>query len=177
MTRLAALFFCCVPAFASSPFKQSLTQKTNVYVKDGLFIGGVAGQGASLLNVRRSFSKAANLERVIVDLGDKDAKPSGKNMSYFQASMDSAHTRVILDLAQLRMTMVSEQRVRQAFKNSPFVASVEFTLDPEDKAGTIILNLKQPMQLEVFELLAAKKPARVVMDLKPIKTNRGKDLF
>ena len=163
--------------FASSPFKQSLAQKTNAYVKDGLFIGGSAGSGSSLLAVRRNFSKKANIERIIIDLGNKDAKPAGKNMSYYQASMDAQHNRVILDLAQLKLTLVSEQKLKQVFKDSPFVASVEFTLDPEDQAGTIVLNLKRPMQLEVFNLLSTPKPARIVMDLTPAKVSKIKDRF
>ena len=83
----------------------------------------------------------------------------------------------MLDLTQLKISMVSEQKIRDTFKKSPFVASVEFTLDPEDKAGTIVLNLKQPMRLEVFELLDSRKPARIVMDLTPLKPTRLKGQF
>ena len=46
------------------------------------------------------------------------------------------------------------------------MASVSLTLDPEDKAGTMVLYLKKPARLEVFQLLSKKKPARVVLDLK-----------
>lgn len=156
-------------AFASSPYKQSLTVKKSAYLQDGTFTGGKAGAGSTLLGVRRAFSKKAMIERVIVDLGDKDAKPSGTEPGYFQASVDAENNRVVLDLAQLRMSAVSEQKLKEIFKQSPFVASVEFTLDPEDKAGTMVLNLKRPMQLEVFQLLDRKKSARVVMDLTPAR--------
>jgi hypothetical protein len=155
--------------WASSPFKRSLTQKSGIYLADGLFTGGKAGGGSSLLGIRRAFSAKAELERVIIDLGDADGKPAGKRLGYFQASVDAGQKRVILDLAQLRMSKLSEAQVQGIFKGSPFVASVEFTLDPEDKAGTMVLNLKRPARLEVFELLDARKPGRIVMDIIPSK--------
>jgi hypothetical protein len=161
-------------AMASSPFKQSLTMKKNHYLADGLFIGGKAGNGSSLLGLRRAFSAKAALERVIVDLGDGDGKPAGKHLGYFQASVDAGQNRVVLDLAQLKLSKISEQQIKGLFKDSPYVASVEFTLDPEDKAGTMVLNLKRPMQLEVFELLDSRKPGRVVLDLTPARTTRMK---
>lgn len=161
-------------AGASTPYKQTLDVKKNNYLSDGVFIGGKAGAGASLLGLRRTFSAKAQIERVIVDMGDKEAKPAGKNIGYFQASVDAKQNRVILDLAQLRVSMISEQKIREIFKASPYVKSVEFTLDPEDKAGSLVLDLKRPMRLEVFELLNGHKPARLVMDLSPAKVTNMK---
>jgi hypothetical protein len=160
--------------FAATPFKRSLTQKKNSYMKDGVFIGGKAGNGTTLLGVRRAFSNKAHLERVIVDVADNEGKAPGAALGYFQASVDAKQNRVILDLAQLKQSRVSEQKIKDMFKASPFVASVEFTLDPEDKAGTMVLNLKRPMQLEVFELLDGHKPGRIVMDLTPARATRIK---
>lgn len=153
--------------WAASPYKQSLTTKKNQYTDDGVFIGGKAGTGTSLLNVRRLYSPKAKIERVTIELGDKEIKPSGKNIGYFQVSMDSKDNRVVLDLSQLKFSRVTESAVQNLFKKSPFVASVSLTLDPEDKAGTIVLNLKRPMKLEVFQQLADGKPGRIVMDLSP----------
>lgn len=156
-------------ATAASSFKRTLTEKKNRYVTNGVFVGGKASDGVSLLGVRKAFSAKANLERVIVDLGDRRAQPSGKNISYYQVSLDSSKKRVVLDLAQLTTSNISEAQLKQTFKKSPYVSSAELTLDPEDKAATMVLNLKRPMKLEVFELLAKGKPSRVVMDLTPIE--------
>lgn len=156
-----------VSAWGFTPYKRSLTVKKNAYLTDGVFTGGAAGQGASLLSVRHAYSAKARLERVIVDMGDKQAQPAGKDMGYFQASMDAKNNRVVLDISQLRFSKVSEQQVQNLFRKSPYVASVNFTLDPEDKAATMVLNLKRPMKLEVFQLLKPKAPARIVMDLTP----------
>ena len=171
---LSLLWFLSQAALAASPYKHSLTEKKNMYLRDGVFVGGEAGSGSSLLGVRRLFSEKAQLERVIVDLGDRNSKPAGKNLGYFQASVDPENNRIVLDIAQLKLSVVSEQKLRDTFRKSPFVASVDFTLDPEDRAGTIVLNLKRPMQLEVFELLVDKKPGRIVLDMRPAAVTQMK---
>jgi hypothetical protein len=155
-------------SMAATPFKVSLDAKKNSYMREGVFTGGRAGSGTSLLAVRRSFSAKLKLERVILDMGDKEARPAGRDLGFFQASMDSANNRIVLDLSQLRLSKVSEVQVQRLFKKDPFVSSVSLTLDPEDKAGTLVLNLRRPMKLEVFQLLKPKSPARIVMDLTPL---------
>lgn len=157
-------------ARAATPFKQSLSEKKNIYMRDGVFTGGragAAGPAGSIITVRRGFSAKAQLERVIVNMGDREGKPLKMEPTYFQASMDAANRRVILDITQLRLSKVSEQQIRKLFKGSPYVESVNFTLDSEDKSASMVLNLKRPMKLEVFRLA---KPARIVMDLKPVAT-------
>jgi len=171
-TILMVAGFLGFQAFAASPYKQSLTTKSNSYVKDGVFTGGKAGQGSSLLGVRRTFSDKARVERVIVDLGDHEAKPAGRNPGYFQVAMDSKNNRVVMDLSQLRFSKVTEQQLKSIFAKSPYVSSVSLTLDPEDRAATMVLKLKRPMRLEVFQLLDNKKPGRVVMDLTPLAPAR-----
>jgi hypothetical protein len=99
-----------------------------------------------------------------VALGDKDAKPLVEELSYFQASLDASNLRVVLDISQLRLSKVSEQQVQRLFKKSHYVSSVDLTLDPEDKAATMVIHLKRPMRLEVFQM---SKPARIVIDLTP----------
>ncbi len=168
--RVAILAVLCAAystVWAASAYKQTLNVKKNQYAEDGVFVGGKAGGGSSLLNVRRIFSPKAKLERVTLDLGDRDAKPPGKHLGYFQVSLDSKENRVVVDLSQLKMSRVSEVAVQNLFKKSPYVASVGLTLDPEDKAGTLVLNLKRPMRLEVFQVLKDGAPGKIVMDLSP----------
>lgn len=165
---IICLFAASIVAHAASPYKRSLEQKKNQYIGDGVFIGGKANSGGiSLLNIRRTFSGKAKVERVMIDLGDKEMKPLTRDLSYFQASMDSKNNRVVLDLAQFKMSRVSESQLRNLFRKSPYVKSADLTLDPEDKAATLVLNLKQPMRMEVFKMTKGKTPGRIVMDLTP----------
>ncbi len=164
---LAMLCATCSTVWAASAYKQTLTVKKNQYAEDGVFVGGKAGGGTSLLNVRRIYSPKSKLERVVLDLGDREAQPAGKNIGYFQVALDSKENRVVVDLSQLKLSRVSEVAVQNLFKKSPYVASVGLTLDPEDKAGTLVLNLKRPMRLEVFQVLKDNAPGKIVMDLSP----------
>lgn len=157
---------------AASAYKQTLTVKKNEYATDGVFIGGKAGSGTSLLNVRRIYSPKAQLERVMIDLGDGEAKPAGKNMGYFQVSLDAGENRAVVDLSQLKLSRVSEAAVQNLFKNSPYIEAVSLTLDPEDKAGTLVLKFKQSMKMEVFQQLKSDQPGRIVLDLSPKSKTR-----
>ena len=159
-------------AQAATPYKRTLNVKKNAYLQDGVFVGGKAGAGATLLGVRRMFSPKAKIERVIMDLGNKEAKSSKGAPGYFQVAMDKSNQRIVVDLAQLRYAKVNEQQVRALFRQSPFVKNVSLTFDPEDKTGTMVLELKRPARLEVFELTDPKKTGRVVMDLKPLEARR-----
>ena len=67
----SAVIFLSQGSQAATPYKQTLSVKKNAYASDGVFIGGKAGAGTSLLNVRRIFSPKAQLERVVLDLGDR----------------------------------------------------------------------------------------------------------
>lgn len=169
---IAALCLGSVSVWAASPYKQALTIKKNVYTEDGVFVGGRAGNGLSLLNVRRVYSPKASLERVILEIGDKDLKPAGKQIGYFQVGLESKNNRVVVDLAQLKLSRVSEVAVQNLFKKSRFVKNVGLTLDPEDKAGTLVLDLTRPVKLEVFQVLKEGQPAKIVMDLTPRNVTR-----
>ena len=146
---------------------QTADAKKNAYRNAGVFTGGTAGTGTSILAVRRSFSRKTALERVTVELGDREAKPVGDKMGYFQAGLDARNNRLTLDVSQLRMSKVSEGQVQRLFKGSALVAGVSFTLDPEDNAATMVLDLKKPVRLEVYRTVKRGAPARIVMDLQP----------
>jgi len=154
-----------IVAGAATPYKQTLNVKKNAYLSDGVFTGGkTAGQGASILAVKRGFSAKAELERMIVTIGDKEARPLRGEPTYFQASMDAAQRRMVLDISQLKLSKVSEAQIQRLFKSSPYVSGIDLTLDPEDRAATMVVHLKRPMRLEVFKM---SKPARIVLDLIP----------
>jgi hypothetical protein len=174
MAKLIGLIFCLiyvpVSGWAASPYKRTLSVKKNTYMSDGVFTGGVAGKGTSILGLRRVYSSKIKIERIIVDLGDGEMKPTHKNLGYFQVGMDSKNNRIVLDVAQLAYSKISENQAKDLFRKSPYVAKVSLTLDPEDKAGTMVLQLKQPAKLEVFQLKNSKRPGRIVMDISPLQS-------
>lgn len=156
-------------ASAASVFKSSLTEKSDKYASTGVFMGGRAGISQSLTAVRRTASTKVGMERVILDLAKADGKPFTES-GYFHVSVDESKSRVVIDIGQIMRTATTEQSLRKMFAKSPYVKSVDFTLDPQDSTGTIVLNLKTPMKAEVFQMPGNKKrTARLVIDLKKVK--------
>lgn len=155
-------------AFAASPYKQSLTQKSNKYASQGVFMGGQSGQAQALLRVRRASSTKVGLERVILDLGDQAGKVTS-DTGFFQVAVDARNNRVVIELSQMLSSRVTEAELRRIFKSSSMVRSVDFTLDPQDSTGTIVLNLKRPVVAEAFRLTEPKKHSRLVVDLQAPK--------
>lgn len=159
-------------AQAASPFKKSLTKKTGKYISEGVIIGGRVGRGYTLLNVRRSFSKKKKVERVVLDIGDLKGKPILGEVNYFHVSVDRDLSRVVVDLSQVSRSGVDQAKLLKMFRKSPMVKTAEITYDPEDVSTNLILKMKRPTNVEVFQLSEPNAPGRIVIDMKPAKTKK-----
>lgn len=161
-------------AFAASTYKRALDKKLDAYLGEGVVIGGRAGQAYSLLNVRRDLAAKQGLERVILDLGDMEGRPLKGGASYFQASIETRPPRVVIDLAQVSRSRVTEAKLKRAFQRSPYVKTVELTSDPEDRSASLVLALREPMAVEIFEMPSKTQASRIVIDLKKRVASGGK---
>jgi len=153
-------------AFSASIYKKALDTKKDQYLTTGVVIGGQAGSGFTLLNVRRESSNKLAMERIIFDMGDREGQPLLKKLGYFHVSVEKNPSRVIIDLSQVARSRVSEINLAKMFEKSPFVAKVEMSMEPEDNAAKIVLNTKVPIAAEIFEMPSDKKASRLVIDLK-----------
>ncbi len=165
---ILSLLAVCPDVNAVSQYKRALDKKLNAYTSDGVVVGGRAGQSYSLINVRRDLSAKIGMERVILDLGDMEGRPLKGGASYFQASIEKNPARIVIDLAQVSRSAVTEAKLRKMFAKSPYIKSVELTADPEDRSATLVLVLKQAMGVEVFEMPSAKRASRIIVDLKKL---------
>ncbi len=167
---IAAVFVLHTPSVqAASPFKKSLSKKTGKYISEGVIVGGRVGKGYTLLNIRRSFSKKAKIERVVLDIGDLRGRPVLGEVNYFHVSVDKGLSRVVVDLSQVSRSGVSQAQLLELFKKSPLVRSAEITYDPEDVSTNLVLKMKKPTFVEVFQLSEPNAPGRIVIDMKPAK--------
>lgn len=153
-------------AFSASLYKKALTTKTNQYMTSGVVIGGQAGPGFTLLNVRHESSNKLAMERIIFDLGDREGRPLLNQLGYFHVSVEKNPSRLIIDLSQVARSRVSEINLARVFAKSPLVAKVQMSMEPEDNQARIVLNTKVPVAAEVFEMPSDKKASRLVIDLK-----------
>lgn len=154
-------------AFSASIYKKALSTKTNDYVGQGVVIGGQAGPGFTLLNVRRQNTKNLALERVILDIGDKEGKPMLNRLGYFHVAVEKEPSRVIIDLSQVLRSRVSEIELGRLFLKSPFIRKAEMSMEAGDNTAKIVLSTKVPVIAEIFQMPSAdKKPGRIVIDIK-----------
>ncbi|MCB0362072.1 MAG: hypothetical protein KDD35_05105 [Bdellovibrionales bacterium] len=144
-------------------------KKLNHYVRDGLFIGGAAGRGFSLLDIKRKFGKKSKMERIVLTIGDELGAPLLGVPGYFHLEIDQNHKRVFLDLAQLQRSLISEKEMVSRFADSPYLKLERVVYDPEDKATGLSFKMKQNLAVEVLSPIDGSQPARIVLDLIPLK--------
>lgn len=148
------------------PPKQAVDKKLNQYMSNGVVFGGESGAAFSLLNIRRDFSVGLQTERLIFDFGDKDGKPLMGRVGFFHVAIDAQKKRIIIDLDQVQKSKLDQQKLLEIIKKSPFIKSAHMTFDPQDLSTNLTLNMKGPIEVEVFEMPSQKQASRLVLDLK-----------
>jgi len=140
-------------------------RKTNVYIKEGLFLGGdqLMNQ-ASVTGLRYSSHKKD--ERIVIDLSGthKGELSAIARPPYYQVQVDPLLKRAVLTLYGNPISLqFNEKNFLSQLKKSSFFQSAEvFPLLEKDR-WTVVFHLKKNSPVEVFEL---KNPTRIVIDFK-----------
>ncbi len=161
--------FIAQRSFAASVYKQALDKKLDSYIQNGVVLGGQSGLAFSLLNVRRSNSKAIDTERIVLDMGDHELKPLINRLSFFHVSIQQKPTRVVVDLAQVQKSKISAEKLQQIFARSPIVKKTSLSFDPVDFSASLSLDLAVPSEIEVFQMPSTDRPSRIVIDIRRLK--------
>ena len=154
------------------PHRKSLGHKTNQFLREGVFIGGRSGMGATLLDVRRSYDSKARSERIVLDWGDQNAKPMVGSIGFFHVSVDAKNKRVVVDLSQVVQSSLQEAEILKRLKASPLIKSSRLLFDPYNVSTQLILEFKSPIAVETFYLVNNKDPSRLVLDVRPAGTGK-----
>lgn len=147
--------------------KRAFPRKTHQYLNDGVFIGGKAGRGFSLIGIDRKLGKATKIERILFDIGDELGAPVSDGPGYFHIEISKRNKQIIVNLAQAQRSLVSEEDLRKKLSGSPYVQLARVIYDPEDKATSFILKMRQDVKVEVFSPQNKSEPGRIILDLKP----------
>ena len=140
-------------------------QKGTQFLEGRLYKGGQAGFSQSLLGVERKNLKAAKTERIRFFFGNEKGGKGTQPIGYFHVQHDVKNKRIVVDIAQLALTKVSEQQIRQSMLASNAVSAVSFTSDPEDGSSTLVLSLKKPVSVRVAKQKTKFGPA-LALDLR-----------
>lgn len=153
-------------ATAKKPLQQALTKPriANVLSAPTAIVGGEAGDGFSLLDVKREIAKSGLAERMTIDVGDIRGKPNFGAPSYYHAQLMKDPARLILDFSQMPMSFLSEKQLAAKLKDSKFVRRVQMTLDPEDQTLSMILDLKPETRIRVLQVKGEKKTSQLLVD-------------
>jgi hypothetical protein len=127
--------------------------------------GGIAGPGFTLLDIKSNFNRQAGIERLLIDVGDIDGRQRKGYPGYFQVELQNNSRRVVIDFAQMPASLVDVKKVQEKFKDSIFVKRAKMLADPSDDTLSLVLDLKKPAKLKVFQVPGQKTTSKVVLDL------------
>lgn len=139
-------------------------KKTNVYVRDGLYVGGDRSiKDVVVLGVR--LGKKQGYERVVLDLeGTTNGEPSAlPRPPYYQLEVSPTMKRLVMTVWGDPKLEFDARAVFRNFKKSKAVDQVRLYPQLDSDRWTFALNLKEGYSAEVFEL---SNPVRVIVDIK-----------
>lgn len=166
MKNKSALVLIFIAMFvASTAMAIPQPRKGTDFLEGRLYKGGQAGFSQSLLGVERKNLKTAGVERIRFIFGNDKGAKGNQPLGYFHVQHDVKNKRIVVDIAQLALTKVSEQQIRQSMIASKAVSEVSFTSDPEDGSSTLVLSLKKPVSVRVAKQKTKFGPA-LALDLR-----------
>lgn len=143
---------------------QAEGKKTNVYIKDGVFVGGDrAINQVTVKEIRRSVNPA--YERLVIDLeGSRSGEPAALNRApSFHVAVNPDEKRVIVTITGKSKLAFDSKKIVSTFKHSRLIRSIELYPQVEEDSWMFTLNLKTGRPVEVFELTDS---ARIIIDLR-----------
>ncbi len=161
------MWLWCFVVDASIPPKRALDHKKNMYIQEGVLVGGRTGDGFSLVDIRRLSSKKdkAGLERLVIQLGDRKGNPLKGPMGYYHVAVEKDPHRIVIDLTQVGVSRLTEAQILARLRELKSFKDAFVVQDSEAGSLKIVLSLKRPVAIEVFEPKSKEKPPRLVIDL------------
>lgn len=151
---------------ASVNYRMALSKKTNEYMEEGVITGGEAIRGSILMDLQRIYSAKSKMDRVVIDIGAMSPGESLREMGYFHVSVEKKPARIVIDLPHVKALGKSLEDFHKAFYTSPFIDKYRLIANPVDSSMQILLELRRPVSVEVFQVLTSGKNPRLVLDLK-----------
>lgn len=145
-------------SFSAVPLQPAGLQKPTLSL-----VGGTAGLGFSLLDVRST--KTKNKERVVLDIGGlKGSNLKGKP-GYFHAQVLENPHRLVIDFAQMPASKIDVKALNKRLSNSLGVKTAQMSLDPVDQTLSLVFELKNRPGVKVYQVPGQKTTSKVVVDL------------
>jgi len=163
ISYLAVFLFSTSLWAAIAPHKPVVPGR--ILAGQGEAIGGVAGSGFTLMDLRRTAAKNRKIERIVIDVGDRDGAIKHGLPGYYHAELKQNPARLILDFSQMPKSILDQSRVVGRMKGSAIVTRTAMSLDPVDNTLNLTLGLKKNTKVRVFQVAGQKSTSKVVIDL------------
>jgi hypothetical protein len=155
---LLSLILICEVSFSAIPMQPSNVQKSTLSL-----VGGSAGLGFSLLDIRSTHSK--NKERVVIDIGGMKGSSLKGRPGYFHAQVLENPHRLVIDFAQMPASKIDIKTLNKKLSQSLGIKSSQMSLDPVDQTLSLVFELKNKPQVKVYQVAGVKSTSKVVVDL------------
>ncbi|MNJ99745.1 hypothetical protein D3C87_175260 [compost metagenome] len=158
-------FLLVTQAHAAVPAKKTKPQVNKILKGDSVVIGGLAGSGFTLMDVRKTSDAKKKIERIVIDVGDNRGMPMKGLPGYYHAEMQKNPHRLVLDFAQMPNTRIDEMAISNRLKSSMAVKRSAMSLDPIENTLNLTLDLKPNTRARVYQVAGSKTTSKVVIDL------------
>jgi hypothetical protein len=162
---LAATLILTSSAFAAIPAKKQVVAPMRILVGEGVSIGGLAGTGFTLLDLRRTADRKKKIERLVLDVGDRTGAVMKGWPGYYHAELKKNPSRLVLDFAQMGSSRIDQVSLNTRLKNSLAIQKSNITVDPVDSTLNLTLDLKPNTRVRVAQVPGKKMTSKVVVDL------------
>ena len=143
----------------------AVAKPQKILVGSGALSGGIAGTGFSLMNLKLTTNRQTRFERLMIDIGDIDGRSLKGLPGYFNVELQNKAKRIVVDFSQMPTTLLDVKALTARLSKSMYVQSVKMLADPSDNTLSLIMDLKKPVQLKVFQVPGQKTTSKVVLDL------------
>lgn len=166
-TFLVTSFIGFATVVAAVP-KAGLMKPVPILRGSGVTTGGESGTSLSLMDVRRSSSTKTKLERIVMDFGGSDMKPSKGFVGYYHAELQDNPARLILELPQTYTSRLPEKEIMSRLKDSMYIRKSSIQFDQSVQSMTMIFELSHPIQLKVTPVKNPNFSGKIVIDMMPL---------
>ena len=165
MKSILLLVILAVAFEVPAALKPKSAKPEKILVGSGSMAGGIAGTGFSLMNLKTSTNPQARSERLIIDIGDMDGHTMKGLPGYFNVELQNNAKRIVVDFSQMPTTLMDTKALTERLKKSTYVQHIKMLEDPSDNTLSLIMDLKKPVKLKVFQVPGQKTTSKVVLDL------------
>lgn len=132
---------------------------------EGVSYGGLAGSGFTLMDLRRTADAKKKVERIVIDVGDRNGAAMRGWPGYYFAELKKNPQRLIIDFAQMPNARIDQKKIASRMNGSLAVLKTSMSLDPVDSSLNLTLDLKKNTKVRVYQVSGKKATSKVVVDL------------